>query len=152
RVSVARALGLDSIDGHVTEVRTRVGAERTVTLADLPLKSHERLFFERVPLPAEARAEFSLEDPWAYGDLAETVEAWAFRVAQDRGEMLDRPAAARAWYEEEYRPVVTMIHEAGLAGKRTDVEAYMRVACDRYRLLRTHEWSDEILARLREQM
>jgi hypothetical protein len=26
-------------------------AERTITLADLPVKSHERVFFERVPLP-----------------------------------------------------------------------------------------------------
>ena len=31
----------------------------------------------------------------------------------------------------------------------TDAEAYMRVAGQRYVLLRTHEWSDEVLDRLR---
>ncbi len=33
----------------------RVSADRALTLADLPLKGHERLFRERVPLPAAAR-------------------------------------------------------------------------------------------------
>ena len=51
RVSVARALGRTDIDAYVTEVVTRVGAERAITHADLPMKSHERVFFERVPLP-----------------------------------------------------------------------------------------------------
>ena len=36
RVSVARALGLSHIDAYVTEVRTMVGAEGTLTLGDLP--------------------------------------------------------------------------------------------------------------------
>jgi hypothetical protein len=152
RVSVARALGHDVIDAYVTEVSTRVGAGRTITLAELPLKSHERLFFERVPLPPEGRAAIRLSDPWAYGDLAETIEAWGFRVMQDRGELLDRAEVAGAWFEEEYQPVVAMLHEADLVGRRSDIEAYMRVACDRYRLLHTHEWSEEILARLREAM
>ena len=57
RVSVARALGHEDIDAYVTEVHTRVGADRSITLADLPLKSHERVFLERVPLAPEARAE-----------------------------------------------------------------------------------------------
>src|ERR1700730_4259699 len=54
RVSVARALGRKEIDAYVTEIVTRVGADRTVTLADLPLKRHERGFWERVALPAHA--------------------------------------------------------------------------------------------------
>ena len=33
RVSVARALGLTHIDAYVTEVRTMVGAEGTITVA-----------------------------------------------------------------------------------------------------------------------
>ena len=56
RVSVARAMGQDKIDAYVTEVITEVDPEQGIRLADLPLKSHERLFFERVPLPPEAQA------------------------------------------------------------------------------------------------
>src|SRR6201999_1807153 len=80
RVSVARALGRTDIDAYVTEVVTRVDASRAITLTDLPLKSHERVFSERVPLPDDARAEISLSDPWDYTLLAESVEAWGFRA------------------------------------------------------------------------
>ena len=152
RVSVARALGWKEIEARVTEVQTRVGAERTIQLADLPLKGHERLFYERVPLPPEARDEVKVSDPWDYGDLAEGVEAWGFRAMQERGQLFDRHEVARMWLEEEYRPVVAMLREAGLtAGARTETDAYMRISAERYRLLRTHTWSDEVLERLREE-
>jgi hypothetical protein len=150
RVSVARALGLKELDAYVTEALTEVGAERTITLADLPLKSHVRVFWERVPLPPDARAELQLSDPWAYALLAEAVESWGFRTIQDRGEPLDRAETARLWLETEYRPVVATLREADLIGERTETEAYMQVAAERYRLLRTHRWDEDVLAQVFE--
>jgi hypothetical protein len=152
RVSVARALGRDVIDAHVTEVHTRVGADRRITVADLPMKGHERLFAERVPLSPAARSEIRLSDPWQLASLAEGVEAWGFRLMQHCDEHLSRDDIARLWFEDEYRPVVAMIREAGLVGWGTETEAYIRIVTERYRLLRTHAWSDEVLARLREAM
>ena len=149
RVSVARALGLRDIDAYVTEVITRVGADRALRFADLPSKDYERLFSERVPLPPDARSRIQLRDPYDYARLAEGVEAWGFRLVQDRAELLDRRAVARQWYEREYKPVVAMLREAGMVGGGTEAEAYMHVANERYRLLRTHEWSEDVLARLR---
>ena len=149
RVSVARALGRRYIEAYVVEVVTRVGAERTLRVGDLPLKSHERVFHERVPLPARARGRIRLSDAWQYVALAEGVEAWAFRAVQDRAEFLDRPTGARLWFDEEYAPVVEMLREADMIGSGTEADAYMRVAAQRYRIMRTHEWSEEILARLR---
>jgi hypothetical protein len=146
RVSVARALGHTDIDAMVTEVVTRVGAERAITLEELPVKSHERVFFERVPLPDNARAEIRLTDPWDYGRLAEAVEAWGFRTSQDRGEPINRREAAYLWLENEYRPVIEMLRGADLIGTNTETEAYMRVSAARYRLLRTHTWDEDVLA------
>jgi hypothetical protein len=148
RVSVARALGRTDIDGYVTDVVTRIGADRAITLADLPLKSHTRVFFERVPLPDDARSEIALSDPWDYGVLAEAVEAWGFRTTQDRGEPISRRETAFLWLENEYRPVVEMLREADLIGEQTETEAYMRVSAERYRLLRTHRWDEDVLARV----
>jgi hypothetical protein len=152
RVSVARALGLTQIDAYVTEVRTVVGAEGTITPGALPMKSHERLFFERVPLPWDARAEVKLTDPWRYAELAEGVEAWGFRMMQGRGEFMSRDEVAQLWLEDEYRPVVAALRDAGLIGGGTATDAYMRVAAERYRLMRTHEWNDEVLERLRSEL
>jgi hypothetical protein len=148
RVSVATALGLTDIDAYVTEVITKVDADAAIKLTDLPLKSHERIFFERVPLPIDARAEIAVTDPWDYAVLAEGVEAWGFRAMQEHGEFFDRKQTALLWLDEEYRPVVAMLRGADMIGRRTDTEAYMQVAGERYRLLRTHTWSDEVLKRI----
>src|SRR5947209_5157131 len=152
RVSVAGALGLSDINAYVTEVITRADPDRTMRLTDLPLKSHERVFFERVPLPEDARAEISLSDPWEFAELAEGVEAWGFRAMQEHGELLDRRQTALLWLEHEYRPVVAMLREADLIEDGTETEAYMRIASERYRLLRTHAWTDEVLHQVIEQL
>jgi hypothetical protein len=149
RVSVALALHHSAIEANVTVVETLLSADGISRRGDLVVKDYERLFRQRVPLPADMAARIRVADPWDYAQLSENVEAWSFRLVQSDRTFLDRRDAARRWFEEEYLPVVTMLHDAGLVGDGTDAEAYLRVACDRYRLIRTHEWSDEIVARLR---
>jgi hypothetical protein len=152
RVSVARALGHEVIEAWVTEIITELGADRTIRLADLPLKSHQRLFFERVPLPAEARAEIELSDEWRYASLAEAVEAWGFRAMQGRGELMSREEVAEAWFRDEYKPVVQMLSESELIRRGTETESYMRLSALRFLILRTHEWTDEVVERLRQEL
>jgi hypothetical protein len=153
RVSVARELGLDTIDAYVTEIRTAVGAEGKVALRDLALKSHERLFLERVPLPAEARAQIKLSNKSRYADFAEAIEAWGFRAMQAGGRFMSRKEVAETWFREEYVPVVEMLREAGLIGPgMTEAEAYDAVSGLRYLLLRTHEWDEGTLERLQEEL
>ena len=83
--------------------------------------------------------------------LAEAVEAWGFRTIQGRRELLDRQAVAREWFTQEYAPVVEMLREAGLLESGTETDAYLRLAGERYRLMRTHEWNEEVIKRLLEQ-
>ena len=150
RVAVARAQGRDTIDARVVEVVTQVPAGSSITLSDLPLKSHERLFHERVPLPPDARAQIALTDPIQYGALAEGVEAWGYRLGQHDERYFDRPQTALRWYHEEYLPVVAILSEAELIGRReTATDAYLRLSGERYRIMRTQEWSDEAIERVR---
>ena len=152
RVSIARAQGLPDIDAYVTEALTELGAEKTITLRDLPLKSHQRLFFERVPLPGDARERITLSDEQRFAMLAEQVEAWGFRLIQERREPLDRGEVAELWFREEYEPVVAMLREADLIGKQTETEAYMKISGLRYMLLRTHSWDEQVIERLRQEL
>jgi hypothetical protein len=152
RVSVAKSLGRADIDAYVVEVTTRIKLGEDTLVSDLPLKDHERLFRERVPLPSAARERIAVTDPWDYGVLAEAVEAWGFRAMQNRGTYMDRGEVAHHWFQEEYEPVVELLRAGDLvAAHETETEAYMRVAADRYRVLRTHEWSDEVLDQLRRE-
>ncbi|HYH60883.1 MAG TPA: hypothetical protein VD766_03360, partial [Solirubrobacterales bacterium] len=152
RVSVARQLRLEVIDAYVTEIITEVGADAGVRLHDLALKSHERLFFERVPLPPSLRSRIQLSQGSWYAGLAEGVEAWGFRLMQARREFMTREEIAREWFEQEFEPVVRLIREEGLAEGQTDAEAYARIVSLRYLLLRTHDWDAETLERLRTEL
>jgi hypothetical protein len=152
RVSVARAMGRPTIDAYVTEIVTEVGADPEIRRHDLPLKSHERLFFERVPLPLEARDRIQPSNRSAYPKLAEGVEAWGFRAMQARNAFMTREEVATAWFEEEYEPVVQMLREVGLTGEGSETDAYMAVVTLRYLLLRTHRWDEQVLDAVREQM
>ena len=153
RVSVARALGHKDINAYVTEVQTQLGADREIRMKDLPLKSHQRLFYERVPLTPEERERIHLSDEWRYAALAEAVEAWGFRASQARGEDLSRQEVAESWFRDEYVPVIEMLNEAHLVPKGvSDTEAYMKVAHLRYLILRTHEWTDEVIDAIRRDL
>jgi hypothetical protein len=152
RVSIALATGQKTIDAYVTEVQTTISPKGIRRRGDLLVKSYERLFQARVPLPPGALAKISVTDPWSYAELGEAVEAWGFRCMQDERQFLDRNAVARRWFSEEYTPVVGMLAEADLLGSATEAEAYLCVARERYRLMRTHTWSDEIIQRLRTQI
>jgi hypothetical protein len=45
-----------------------------------------------------------------------------------------------------------MLRDADLIGGGTDADAYMRVAAERYRLMRTHDWNDAVIDRLRQEL
>ncbi|HEV7906812.1 MAG TPA: chromosome partitioning protein ParB, partial [Pseudonocardiaceae bacterium] len=114
RVSVAHALGLDSIDGYVTEVITRINSKGIRYRGDLIVKDYRRLFLERVPLTGQARAAVVVSDPWDYAVLGENVEAWGFRLMQERGHFYQRAEVARTWFDEEYVPVSELIASGDL--------------------------------------
>jgi hypothetical protein len=148
RVAVARELGWSTINAHVIEVLTAVGAGRDLRLEDLPTKGHERVFAERVPLPPRMRSRVELHQGEDFGTLAEMVEAWGFRYMQQRGVMMDRRETAECWFTEEYEPAVQLLRRVGLLSHDTDAAGYLRLSCERYRLLRSHSWDDEAIARL----
>ncbi len=151
RVSVARHLAARGDRGLRHRGHDPRLPERELSLADLPAKGHERLFAERVPLTPDERRRISFRDPAiGYAELAEAVEAWGFRLIQGLGEPRDRREVAEAWFRDEFVPVVEALREADLIGDSTEADAYIRVARDRYMLLRTHDWGEDVIERLRE--
>ncbi|MGW4483504.1 chromosome partitioning protein ParB [Amycolatopsis sp. NPDC004368] len=149
RVSVAHAQGLSTIEAQVTVVRTKLNPNGIRYRGDLIVKDYRRLFLERVPLTGHARASVVMSDPWDYAKLGEHVEAWGFRLMQDEGRFTDRATLAQRWFDEEFTPVTDMLRQADLIGDRTDAEAYIWVAAERYRLIRTHRWDDDVIEALR---
>jgi hypothetical protein len=152
RVSIALATRQRTIDAYVTQVLTQVPAQGIRGRRDLLMKSYQRIFMDRVPLPEAAYVKLTCIDPWSYAKLGENVEAWGFRYMQAERQYYSREQIARRWFHDEFTPVVRMLHAVDLVGSGTDAEAYMRVATQRYRLMRTHEWNDEVIDRLRREV
>ncbi len=151
RVSVARSLRVDLIEARVTAIETFLAPVGIEARAALELKFWRRLMLQRVPFTGEARAAVAVSVPPMYGEIAEAAEAWAARTMHAEGAYMDRETMAARWYAEEFRPVVDMIEEAGVRGDdERPAEAYVRVACERYRLIREHEWNAEVLATIKK--
>jgi hypothetical protein len=148
RVSVARAMGDTHIDANVREVRTDLPAQAELQLRDLPLKRHERVFHERVPLPPQSRARIKLSDEWRYAQLATLVEAWGLRASYARERLLSRSEVAETWFRDEYEPVVEVLSDADVGGDGTETERYLRIAMLRFLLLHTHDWTDAVVEQL----
>ena len=131
-MSIALATGQKTIDAYVTEILTAVPARGIRSRGDLLMKSYERIFRSRVPLPAPAYAKIKVTDPWSYAELGR--ERWrpgGSGACRTSTSSCDRAEVARRWFAEEFTPVVRMLHAAGLVGACTDAEAYLRVARER---------------------
>jgi ParB-like nuclease domain len=152
RVSIALAMGEKTIDAYVTEVLTAVPADGIQHRGDLLFKSYELLFRSRVKLSPQAYAKIRVSDPWSYAELGEAVEAWGFRLMQHEHKFYDRAEVSRRWFTEEFTPVVRALRAADLIGSNTEAEAYLIIASERYRLIRTQEWSDEVIEELQRQL
>jgi hypothetical protein len=148
RVSVARGMGDKDINANVVEVRTKLGADRELRLSDLPLKRHERVFHERVPLPPAMRERIQLSDEWRYAQLATLIESWGYRASLERERVMTRSELALHWFREEYEPMVAMLREAEIGGGGTETERYLRVAMLRFLMLQRHELSEDLAERL----
>ena len=149
RVSVHRALELPTIEADVRLVRTLVDPEDVRSHSDLAGHELHRLFLQRVPFDRAAQEAVVLTDAKQYPWLAEMVEAWTARLMFAQGRVLDRSAAAKRWYAEEFVPVTTMIREADLREKdETDADAYVRAAGERYAIFHDHVWNPDVIAEL----
>jgi hypothetical protein len=146
RVSVARAQGATEIEADITEIETVIDTDGIGGRRDLEGKNWGLRFLKRVPLTGERRAAINCTDPTDYPRLAEMIEAWACRLMHDEATYFDQPTMAMRWFDEEYTPVVEMIDEAGVRGRNeTGADAYIRVAGERYRLIREHDWNRDVM-------
>lgn len=152
RVSVARAMGTREIEANVTEIETVIDTDGIGGRHDLDAKNWGLRFLRRVPLTGHRRAAISVTDPTDYHRLAEMIEAWATRLMHAEGSYFDADTMARRWFDEEYTPVLELIDQAGVRGPdETGADAYIRVAGERYRLLREHDWNTDVLEAIKQQ-
>lgn len=139
RVSVARQQGIEMIDAEVTELKSRVPVDESLTARDLLHKLEQRRFLERLPMDRVLpEVELRFSDPADYRTLATYVEAHGFRLSQLWRRYVSHEEVLRDWYEYSYRPISAMIREERVLEAfpgRTEIDLYAWIIRHRERLV-----------------
>jgi hypothetical protein len=107
RVSVARALGEDTVPAVVRAICTTALVNAGLTRAGLRLKAGEREFLRSVPLPDSATSQLRLDRPEDYPVLVSAATDWCVArglAAPGPDSQLDGDAAT-AWWRGAVLPV-----------------------------------------------
>lgn len=142
RVSVAKQLGAKTIQAHVTELLTPVPFHADMSERDIDEAAAYAAFRNETGL-AHTRIHHQslrLSDPTRYPDLMGLIEIHRNFLSRVRGTPVSIETAAADWYDNVYRPVVTVMRKYRIMDEypdRTEADLFL--------------WMVRNLADLREQ-
>ena len=115
RISIAKEMGLDSIEAYVTEVKTKVPLSSSFTLEELAEKAALADFLEDTHLDRILPGiDLSLKRIENYPLLAEHINVHQYYMGIDQNREVSFDDAALDWYDHVYSPVVKIIEDSGL--------------------------------------
>lgn len=132
RVSIARQLGAKTIQAHVTELPTSVHLEPGMSIEDLDAAAAYAAFLDETGLRQVRPHHQSIElsEPSRYPELMGHIYLHAQVMEQMRGAPVSTAEAAANWYDQVYRPAVTLIRKYNILqytnGKqRSEADLYL---------------------------
>lgn len=115
RVSIAKEMGMETIEAYVTEVKTKVPVPSTLTADELILKTAYVNFLEDTRLDQILPGvNFSLKLVENYPLLKEHITVHQYYMGIENERPVSFEEAAIHWYESLYSPVVASIESSGL--------------------------------------
>lgn len=120
RVSVARELGWETIQAHVTELPSSISLDPDVDPDELLIKEECAYFLEKTHLDksrpdSKKRIEFS--NPGGYQTLLRHIELHRYLLEKEHNRILAEDEemafqkAAVSWYDHVYLPIIEVIQE-----------------------------------------
>lgn len=130
RVSVARQIGAKTIEAHVTELPTSIKLEPGMSLEDLDRVSAYAAFLEETGLDNTRPHHQSLEltEPTRYSELLGHIYLHKGLLEHQKGRSFTIEEAAADWYDNVYRPAVTLIRKYNILEhmeNRTETDLYL---------------------------
>lgn len=113
RVSVARQLGAKTIEAHVTELPTSVNLEPNMSEEELEAAAAYAAFLEETGLDRSRPLHQSLQlsERTRYTDLMGHIYLHKSILEHQTGQPVTLEEAAARWYDDVYRPAVTLIRK-----------------------------------------
>lgn len=133
RVSVARQLGMETIEAYVWEYETATGGiSAEADVEELVLKEEHRAFLDRTRLGVQRpEAKIKLTEPGMYPALELEIELYRRNLEQIDGGEVTYEEAAATWYDLLYSLGVEVIRDSGaldLFPGRTEADLYVWVS------------------------
>ncbi|MBI1281982.1 MAG: hypothetical protein GC179_27905 [Anaerolineaceae bacterium] len=113
RVSVAKQLGNETIEAHVTELPTSIHIEPGMSIEDLDKAGSYAAFLEEIGLETTRPQHQSLElsEASRYSDLLGHIYLHKSMLEHKTGKPVTIEEAAASWYDNVFRPAVTLIRK-----------------------------------------
>lgn len=131
RVSVARQLGVKRIEAHVTEFTPNVPIDETTDVETLIVKAEQSAFLKATSLDKTRPGQrIQFTRPGRYATLLEHISKHRYFVGLRTQREVSFEEAATSWYDSLYRPLVSILDEAGLLKEfpgRTEADLYVWV-------------------------
>ncbi len=132
RVSVARQIGAETIQAHVTELPTTIPLSSNMTGDELDQLTSYAAFLDETNL-TRTRPHYQpirLSEPSRYPELLGHIYLHAQVKEQESGEPVSMEQAASDWYDNVYRPALTLIRKYAILSrindkKRTEADVYL---------------------------
>lgn len=154
RVSIARQLGAETVQGYVTEVSSKVPLSPTDQPDDVIRKAEYAEFLEATRLDTlRAGVDLTLSVPGQYARVRELIELHGFLQEAAQHRNLTDAEVLASWYDNEYLPVVRVIRERGLLRDfpgRTEADLYVWLAQHSAEIREALGWNIQPAAMLAE--
>jgi len=115
RVSIAKEMGMETIEAYVTEVKSKVGLSSSFTLEELVEKAALADFLEETHIDQILPGiDLSLKHIDNYPLLREHINVHQYYMGIDQNREISYAEAVVDWYDKIYTPIVNEIEKSGL--------------------------------------
>jgi nucleotide-binding universal stress UspA family protein len=122
RVSIAKQMGIEALEAHVTEIKTKVPLCPEDTPEKIILKSEYSDFLKSTNIDEILPdVEFELSFPGQYETLEEHIQVHRHYLGNEQEREIPWEEAVQSWYEHVYFPIVEIILEQNILGEFPDL-------------------------------
>ena len=144
RVSVARQMGMSSIQAYITDVKTKVSLPQDVTPDELIIKGEQVKFLELTKLDQSIPgADLTATTPGAYPKLLEHIAVHRYFLGIEQQREIAFTEAAERWFRRIFQPILDIIRQRDLLcdfPDRTVADMYLWAADHRAALTDQVGW------------
>lgn len=148
RVSVARDLGMESIEANVREVTTKAPLSPTDSPEDLIIKIEYANFLKKTDLDKLIPdADLSVSVCGTYPTIEEHISVHRYYMGLDEERKVSMEEAVEDWYDKVYLPIVKVIRDYSLLEDfpgRTETDLYLWLSEHRASLEENLGWKIDL--------